>query len=206
MAITGVTSAATTIVQTLAEMRSKLDDLQRQLGTGEKSADYAGLGPQRSLVVGLQAQLDASAGFGDTITRIGTRMSLAQTALTTINQSMQDVKHAVALQNFTLGANGQTTDQQTAQGTLDTILAALNTNDGSGYIFSGMNPDQMAVDSLSHILDGNGTAAGLKQIISERQQADVGNGLGRLVLPAAEPFSRVWHCNGLFRPIRCARS
>lgn len=24
----------------------------------------------------------------------------------------------------------------------------------------------------------------------------------RLVLPAAEPFSRVWHCNGIFRPIR----
>jgi len=24
----------------------------------------------------------------------------------------------------------------------------------------------------------------------------------RLVLPAAEPFSRVWHCNGRFRPIR----
>jgi len=24
----------------------------------------------------------------------------------------------------------------------------------------------------------------------------------RLVLPAADPFSRVWHCNGLFRPIR----
>jgi len=24
----------------------------------------------------------------------------------------------------------------------------------------------------------------------------------RLVLPAAEPFARVWHCNGLFRPIR----
>lgn len=23
-----------------------------------------------------------------------------------------------------------------------------------------------------------------------------------LVLPAAEPFSRIWHCNGLFRPIR----
>ncbi len=185
MAITGVTSVATTIAQTLAEMRSKLDDLQRQLGTGEKSSDYAGLGPQRSLVVGLQAQLDASQGFDDTITRIGTRLSLAQTALTTINQSMQDVKHAAVQQNFTLGANGQTADQQTAQGTLDTILAALNTYDGSGYIFSGMSPDRMAVDSLSHILDGNGTQAGLKQIIDERRQADVGSGLGRLVLPAA---------------------
>jgi len=63
MAIMGVTSSASVIVQSLADMRAKLDDLQRQLGTGEKSDTYAGLGPQRALTVGLQAQLDATKGF-----------------------------------------------------------------------------------------------------------------------------------------------
>lgn len=184
MAIMGVTGAATMIVQSLADMRTKLDDLQRQLGTGEKSDNYAGLGPQRALTVGLQAQLDAASGFDDTITRLATRMSLAQTALTSINQSAQDVKHALVDHGFTLVANGQTADQQTAQGQLDTILAALNTSDGSGYIFSGMNPDLPAVDTLSHILDGDGARAGFKQVMSERKQADLGaNGLGRLSLP-----------------------
>lgn len=179
----GVTSAASVIAQSLAEMRAKLDDLQRQLASGEKSETYAGLGPQRSLAVGLQAQLDAAQGFDDTITRLGTRLSLAQTSLTAISKSAQDVKHAIVQSGFALGQNGATTDQLTAQGQLDIILAALNVHDGSGYVFSGMSPDRPAVESLSHILDGDGARAGFRQVLSERQAADLGTGLGRLIVP-----------------------
>jgi flagellar hook-associated protein 3 FlgL len=186
MAIMGVTSSASVIVQSLADLRAKLDDLQRQLGTGEKSDNYAGVGPQRSLIVGLQAQLDAASGFDDTITRVGTRLSVAQTSLTQIYNSMTTVKNAVVQPSFTLSQNGQTADQQTAQGMLDTILAALNGNDGTGYIFSGMSPDHPAVDTLDHILNGNGSAAGFKQVMDERNQADLGaTGLGRLLIPPA---------------------
>jgi hypothetical protein len=43
-----------------------------------------------------------------------------------------------------------------------------------------------SVDTYTHILEGDGTRAGLKQIISERLQADQGDGYGRLTLnPAA---------------------
>ena len=46
--------------------------------------------------------------------------------------------------------------------------------------------DQPSVDTLDHILNGNGARAGLKQVIAERNQADIGtDGLGRLVIPAA---------------------
>src|SRR5262249_12368834 len=137
------------------------------------------------LTVGLQQQLDAAQGYDDTITRLSTRLSLAQTALTSINQSALDVRHTFAQSGFTLGANGQTADQLTAQGQLDIILAALNTHDGSSYIFSGMSPDQQATASMSQILDGDGARAGFRQILSERKAADLGSGLGRLVLPAA---------------------
>jgi hypothetical protein len=185
MAIMGVTSSASVIVQSLAGMRAKLDDLQRQLSTGEKSDTYAGLGPQRALTVGLQAQLDAAQGFDDTITRVGTRLSIAQNSLTAIGQSAQSVKQSLVQPSFILSANGQTVDQQTAQGQLDTMLAALNAQDGTGYIFSGLNANTPAVDTLDHIMNGNGSAAGFKQVMSERRQADVGsNGLGRLVIPA----------------------
>ena len=185
MAIMGVTSSASVIVQSLADMRAKLDDLQRQLSTGEKSDTYAGLGPQRALTVGLQAQLDAAQGFDDTITRVGTRLSIAQNSLTAIGQAAQSVKQSLVQPSFILSANGQTVDQQTAQGQLDTMLAALNAQDGTGYIFSGLNANTPAVDTLDHIMNGNGSAAGFKQVMSERRQADIGsNGLGRLVIPA----------------------
>jgi hypothetical protein len=42
------------------------------------------------------------------------------------------------------------------------------------------------VETPAHVLEGDGARAGLKQLISERRQADLGaNGLGRLVIPAA---------------------
>jgi hypothetical protein len=188
----GVTSAASVIVQSLGDLRAKLDDLQRQLGSGQKSDTYAGLGSQRALVVGLQQQLDAAQGFDDTITLVDTRMSLAQTSLNAITQSVQTVKQALVQQNFALGQNGQTVDQQTAQGQLNAILAALNVQDGTGYIFSGLSPDKPSVDTLDHILNGDGTAAGFEQVMSERRQADLGtNGLGRLVIPAVGAASIV---------------
>jgi hypothetical protein len=160
MAIMGVTSSASVIVQSLADMRAKLDDLQRQLGTGQKSDTYAGLGPQRALTVGLQSQLDAANGFDDTIAQVGTRLSLAQDSLTAITNTGQTVRQALAQSNFTLGQNGQTTDQLNAQGQLGTILAALNVQDSTGYIFSGLSPDQPAVQTVDNIMNGVGSQAG----------------------------------------------
>ena len=185
MAIMGVASSGTVIVQALADMRAKLDDLQRQLGTGQKSDTYAGLGSQRALTVGLQAQLDSANGFDDTITQVGTRLSLAQDSLAAITQVGQSVKQSLVQSNFALGQNGQTVDQVSAQGQLGTIFAALNVQDATGYIFSGLSTDQPAVEALDNIMNGKGTQAGFKQVLSERQQADLGpNGFGRLVLPA----------------------
>ena len=126
-----------------------------------------------------------SQGFDDTITRVGTRLTIAQTSLTAINQSAQSVKQSMVQPSFVLTPTGQTFDQQTAAGQLDTMLSALNEQDGNGYIFSGMSANTPAVDTLDHIMIGNGTAAGFKQVLDERKQADIGtNGLGRLVMPA----------------------
>ncbi len=186
MAILGVTSSASSaIVQTLAELRAKLDDLQRQLGTGEKSETYAGLGSPRALVVGLKAQLDAAAAFGDTIARVEARLSLAQLSLTTIYNAAKDIEQAVVIPNFTLSGGGLTVDQHAALGQLDIMLSALNAHDGTGYLFSGASPDQPSTVTLAKLMDGDGVRAGLRQIISERRQADLGDGLGRLVIPAA---------------------
>ncbi len=57
MAITGIGGASALTLQAIGDMRSQLDDLQRQLGSGMKSTSYAGLGNDRGLTVGLRAQL-----------------------------------------------------------------------------------------------------------------------------------------------------
>jgi flagellar hook-associated protein 3 FlgL len=186
MSISGIGASVTPLLQSISNIDNQLQDLQRQLSTGEKSDTFSGLGSQSGLTVGLNAQLSAINSFDDTISQAGTNISLAQTALSQVAASTSAVQTAALQGTFDPDNNGQTTLQKTALGQLDTILGVLNTQGGNGYLFSGSGTDQPAVDTTDHILNGNGSQAGLKQVIAERSQADLGSdGLGRLVIPAA---------------------
>ena len=81
MNVTGVGAALRSPVQSLGDMRTQFGDLQRQLGTGKKSTTYAGLGIDRGLAVGLRSQLAAMTSYGETVTQVGVRINLQQTAL-----------------------------------------------------------------------------------------------------------------------------
>lgn len=175
-------------IQQLVAMRKQYDDLQRQLSTGQKSANYAGLGLSRGITVGLNAQLSALSGYDSTITMASTRIDLMNTAFTRMTAIGSTVRQAMVSANSTSDASGAVNAQTTAQTSLDELLGLLNTDSGGRYLFSGRATDTPAVESLDHIMNGDGTRAGLKQLISERTQADLGaNGLGRLSL--AQPTS-----------------
>jgi flagellar hook-associated protein 3 FlgL len=185
MTVSGIGSNLSPVIQSVLEMRRQLDDLQRQLGTGQKADTFAGLGPQSDLATSLSAQLAAIGSFNDTITIVGTRIGIAQSALSQISEVGSEVKAATLMPNFNIDGTGQTTEQKTAQDQLDQILSLLNTQVGDRFVFSGTAVTQPAVETTDHILNGNGARAGLKQLISERNQADLGtSGLGRLLIPA----------------------
>jgi flagellin-like hook-associated protein FlgL len=189
MAIAGVgmgSALAAQNTQSLIKMQNQLDQLSQQLSTGQKSQDYAGLGSQAGLTVGLDAQLSALNGYGNAIGIAGTNISGAQNALTQIGSLQSNVLSAINQPSaFTLDNNGQTTAQSGATAQLDGILAALNSQAGGGYLFSGSAVNQPAVASTDQILNGNGAQAGFKQVMAERYQADLGTGLGRLLIPPA---------------------
>jgi flagellar hook-associated protein 3 FlgL len=186
MSITGISSRSAIIVQSLIDMRAQLDDLQRQLGTGKRSNTYAGLGINRGLTVSVNNQLAAMRSFDNSIQQVDARLTLAQTALGQINTIARETKTAAFKSKYDLDSTGQTSDQRNADDQLELILGLLNTSTGERYLFSGLDTDKMPVESLDHILEGDGGRAGLKQMISERRQADLGaNGLGRLDIPAA---------------------
>ena len=185
MTITGVGSQTSLLARALGDMRTQLTDLQRQLGTGKKSTTYAGLGIDRGLAVGLRGKLAAMTSYADTATNVGVRINLQQSALTRIADLGRAVKSGTQSE-FSLDASGQTPAQRTAMSQLDEVLALLNTQLGDRYLFSGRAVDKPAVETLDHILNGDVTRAGFKQVLSERNQADLGaTGLGRLVIPAA---------------------
>jgi flagellin-like hook-associated protein FlgL len=186
MSVSGVGSTSAMMVQAVVDMRARLADLQRQLGSGMKSVTYAGIGLDRGLTVGLRSQLSAIGSYRDTITMIGVRLDVAQTALGRMDALSNDVKRATQLAPFDLDDSGQTTGQQNARLQLHEMLGMLNTRAGERYLFSGRAGDQPAVETMEHILDGDGLRAGFKQVVAERRLADLGaNGLGRLAIPAA---------------------
>ena len=70
------------------------------------------------------------------------------------------------------------------------MLGILNTQSGDRYLFSGNAIDTPSVAGVDTVLNGQGAQAGLKQVISERQQADLGTaGLGRVVITSPTPTS-----------------
>jgi flagellin-like hook-associated protein FlgL len=124
----GINSALS--VKTLIDMRNQLVDLQRQLGTGKKADNYAGLGLGRGLTVGLRAQLSAMAGYRQTIDEVGVRLDLASASLSQIDKIARSAKSTVMQSQFALGAGNQTTDQKTTYLQFDQMLSVLNTSTG----------------------------------------------------------------------------
>src|SRR5215471_4863953 len=116
--------------QSLVDMRSQLDDLQRQLGTGKKSVTYAGVGVDRGVAVGLRSQLSALSSYDDTVTTVGVRIDLANTALSHIAQVESDVQASARSSNYDIDNTGQTTAQKSAAYELDDVLNMLSSQSG----------------------------------------------------------------------------
>src|SRR5215475_2463374 len=185
MSVSSVGSRSSLTVQSLVDMRTQLDELQRQLASGKKSTTYAGLGVDRGFTVGLRSQASSLQAFGDTITQVDFRLKVAQSALQRIGDISNQVRSATVL-GANAVSNGSTIAQSTADSELNELLSLLNTQAGDRYLFAGRAIDKPAVETFDHIMNGDGARAGFKQVVDERKQADVGGpgGLGRLLITA----------------------
>jgi flagellar hook-associated protein 3 FlgL len=184
MSITGPGSITALNVAAINKMNDQLTQLSQALGSGQASQTYAGLGSQAGVALSLNSQLAATKAYSNTATTVGTTLTVAQSVLTALGTAETSTQQSINAQgSFTLNANGQTSIQASAITQLDNIFSLLNTQVGSNYLFSGSAPTQPSVASTNSILYGNGVQAGLTQVISERQQADLGTGdMGRLTV------------------------
>jgi len=123
------------------------------------------------------------------MSNINTNIGIANTAL----QSMVDIGTTVLNSangsSQALNSAGQSIAQQTATSQLSSMVGILNMQAGDRYLFSGSAINTPSVASADNIINGTTTQAGLKQMISERAQADGTSGLGRLVLTSPTPTS-----------------
>ncbi len=182
MSINGVSGRTAFLSSGLVNIKNQLDLLTQQLASGKKSTTYSGLGFDSATATGLRAQLATLASYADTDNMLNTRIGVANLSLQGIADAGSDVKNAAAGATLTLDNTGQTSGQKTAQGSFTQMIALLNSSAAGRYLFSGRATDTPATASADAIMNGSGTQAGLKQIISERGQADGTSGLGRLVI------------------------
>jgi flagellin-like hook-associated protein FlgL len=192
MSINSINYASSLLGQSVRNINNQLSNLSTQLSTGVKSTNYAGMGTSEGFAIAARSQLANISAFGDTMTNVNTIISAANTALQSLSDTAGQVQSSAASSTQNLTSTGQTIGQQNALSELSSIVGILNTQVGDRYIFSGNAISTPALASADDILNGTGTQAGLKQVIAERQQADLGtNGLGRLVIsaPSAVPVT-----------------
>src|SRR5258705_6360247 len=190
MAINSVSYGPTFLNQSMLNLNNQLTILQSQLTTGKKSPSYAGMGVNEGFAIAARSQLADISAFTDTIGNINTSINIANTALQGMVDIGTTVENSANSSSQNLNSAGQTIAQQTATSQMASMLGILNMQAGDRYLFSGGAINTPSVAPMDVILKGTTTRAGLKPVISERLQADVGtSGLGRLVITSPTPTS-----------------
>jgi flagellin-like hook-associated protein FlgL len=178
-----------TMRNNVSNIQTQLADLQRQLSTGLKSDSFSGLGSSRNLVLALNDQVAQSNSYLSTIDMTSLRVQSSADALTRLDQISSELQTGGLTSTFNLTSGGQTDLQTTAGMRLNEAIDLLNLNVGDRQLFGGKQTQTTPVVSSDLMLNGDTTHAGLKQVISERNQADLGDGRGRLVLTSPAPGS-----------------
>lgn len=183
MSISSINYSSSVLGQSIRNINKELTDLSAQLSTGKLSQTYAGMGANEGFAIAARSQLSSISAYTDTITSINVNIGVENTALQSLVAIRNTVQSAAGSTAQDLNSAGQTMGQQTAIAQLTSMLDILNTRAGNRYLFSGTAVSTPSVAAIGDILNGTTTQAGLKQVIAERQQADLGtSAMGRLVL------------------------
>ena len=184
MAINGISFGNTILGGSVQSLKAQMADLQNQLTSGKKSTTYSGMGANEGFAIAARAQLSNIAAYTDTMTKINTNIEVGNTSLQALAKIGTQLQTAANSGSQALNSAGKTAGQQTAVAEFSLMVGILNTRAGDRYVFSGSAIYTQPVASSDLIMDGNGAGqAGLKQVISERNQADLGSsGLGRVTI------------------------
>lgn len=163
-------------------LRAQFDKLQLQLATGEKYSSLSEVGSQRTLDYNIRSRLSQLDIYSSNITTANLRLDFLDNAITTLDKIEADSRSAVVG-----GTPGQdqlrmVTAQSLAEARLNEVLSILGSDLNGRYVFSGDKADVVPVVTGKMLLDGDLTRDGLRTIVSQRNQADMGaDSKGRLV-------------------------
>lgn len=170
----------------LSDMRGTLQDLQRQLSSGKKSETYGGLGDKRVSSLTFRNQNNVAEGFKSIIELTDIRLQVMTQRTTEISTTIETARSVMLRQRGTGGYPELTAAKQQVQASFDQLVQSFNAQHEGLFLFSGRSRDTRPVVDSNTLMFGDGTNAGLRQVIDERRQADLGvTGLGRMTTALA---------------------
>ena len=174
------------LLREIANNRTEMNDLQRQISSGKVADTYGGLGSERSMALSLRSEKSDIEGYRNTITLVQTRVKVMDVAVDHMRKNASDMSSQLIVSGYEPTDTGQTLAQQQAGARLADTVDLLNTEVGGRSLFAGTKTDELPVVPPKEMLDGAGNKAGFRQIMDERHQADMGaDGKGRLALSAS---------------------
>lgn len=189
----------------MLSLRSQLDLLQQQLGTGQRADNYADLGQTRSTSLNIRGQQAELAGYTAAIERTGVTFSILSQTLERLDALADDTKGDAIPTSFVIENGDQTVAQVAAEHRFYEAVTLLNTDIDGQFLFSGLSNDVEPVAPAGDILYGVGGKAGFQQVMAERAEADLGGALsdptltGRLDLVTAGTTTSITeNGNGVF--------
>ncbi|AWN45638.1 hypothetical protein DK419_04300 [Methylobacterium terrae] len=184
------TAAADLNTRRLVEMKATLGTLSNQIASGRTADTYGGLGAGRTQSLSARAQIGALDSYIAAAGTGATRVALASASMQQVATLTSAAWNGLDSAGTGSGSTARAILQQSALGQLGGVLDALNQTTGGQYIMGGRVTDRAPVESAERILDGDSAAglAGVRQVIAERQTADLGVGspkTGRLDVASA---------------------
>lgn len=170
----------------LSTMRQQLEDMQRQLATGQKADTYGTLGSGRTQSISFRSKISEIDGYLQNTDVLNMRISLLDKSMGRLEDIPSEASASIDPNTYNIDSTGTTTGQKGAKIALNEVIGLLNSEADGRYLMSGKTTDTKPVVSTNDMLYGTGGKYGLQKVVKERYTADLGtNKLGRLDLATA---------------------
>lgn len=176
-----VTTSRNYLTMQMTSLSKNLSEKTTQLATGKVSNTYGGLGDNRLLDLELTQKVTQIDSYKETMTRANLHIDAMNLSLERLEALRLDAKASFDANSFELQSDGQTQTQATAEVLLYEVVNLMNSEVAGHYLFGGADSTTNPVASVDAILNGANGLDGLRTVMDEYAQANLGvNNNGRL--------------------------
>lgn len=137
-----------------AQIQGRMSTLQTEASTGLLADPVKSMGAGVATFYALQSTQAQQSSVQTAATAVGNRLTVMQTALTSLNSLTSDISTTALKADITAGNNGAEVVSAEAGGALDQMLGLLNTTYNGQHVFSGNNSGAPSVVSSSSLPGG----------------------------------------------------